>query len=76
MAYAAAHGHMDIVLLMLQRGAKDYDEAMDSAAEHGHADIVDLMLKAGATAYDRAIDSAVGHREVVELIKRWRARNS
>jgi ankyrin repeat protein len=51
---------------------------MASAAEYGHKHIVELLLKAGATDYNRAISVAEenGCGEVVDLIKRWRARNS
>ena len=40
MASAAFGGYMDIVRLMLNRGANDYNSAMENAARGGHIDIV------------------------------------
>ena len=45
MAYAAEDGYIDIVRLMLQRGANDYNKTILNAAEGGYTYIVELMLK-------------------------------
>jgi hypothetical protein len=45
MVCAATGGHRNIVELMLQKGATDYNLAMARAAKGGHTDIVDLLLK-------------------------------
>lgn len=45
MASAARGGHRDIVDLMLQLGATDYNWAMASAASGGHRDIVELIQR-------------------------------
>jgi len=40
MTSAAYGGHMDIVKLMIEKGATDFNQAMRLAAEGGHMDIV------------------------------------
>ena len=45
MTYAALYGHLDIVLLMLQQGANNYNEVLSKAAREGHQNIVELMLE-------------------------------
>jgi len=48
MSSAAKSGRMDIVDIMLQQGATDYDYEMWRAAKGGHMNIVELMLQLGA----------------------------
>jgi hypothetical protein len=40
---AALGGHKEIVQIMLDLGAKDYDEAMACAARNGHKEIVQMI---------------------------------
>ena len=70
MTNAARGGHLDIVRLMLSRGANNYNEAMTRAALRGHLEIVRLMLDQGADAYNEAMTSAAlrGHLEIVRLM--------
>ena len=69
MAEAAFFGYLDIVHLMLFRGANNYNTglmtaasgghlAMVAAADHGHIEIVRLMLSHGATDFNRAMGKA------------------
>ena len=44
MVEAAQNGHLEIVQLMLDKGATDYDSVMNVAAQNGHLEIVQLML--------------------------------
>ena len=70
MALAAKHGQKDIVELMIQKGATDFDWAMAFAAENGHKDIVKLMIQKGATNFKISMASAAryGHKDIVELM--------
>lgn len=58
MIEATENGHIEIVKLMLDKGATDYNEAMRSAAWGGYVDIIQLMLEKGATNYDDAMINA------------------
>jgi hypothetical protein len=40
---AALRGHKEIVQMMLDLGANNYDEAMANAAEGGHKEIVQMI---------------------------------
>ena len=42
---AAEGGHIEIVKLMLEKGATDYNRVMYKAAKGGHMDIVKCMLE-------------------------------
>jgi hypothetical protein len=64
---------MEIVELMLELGASDYNWTMTAAALEGHKEIVERMLQLGANAYNSAMTVAVreGHDEIVALIKSY-----
>ena len=47
MIIAALAGHMNIVQLMVEKGAIDWDWAMRSAAYGGHMNIVQFMIEKG-----------------------------
>ena len=70
MANASEGGHMEIVQLMLKKGANYYDHAMASAALGGHMDIMRLMLNKGANDYNEAMAEAArgGHMDIVQLM--------
>lgn len=70
MRQAARGGHMEIVNLMLQRGATNYSETMANAAAEGHIDIVKLMLDKGAKEYNWAMVAATSgnHIDIVRLM--------
>ena len=68
---AARCGHRDIVELMIENGATDFNSALQNAAAGGHRDIVELMIEKGATDFYGALCSAAnggGHRDIVELL--------
>ena len=50
--WAAEGGHIDIVKLMLERGADNFYDIMYSASRGGHIDIVKLMLGQGADEFN------------------------
>ena len=41
--YASLNGNLNIVELMFEKGANDYNEAMTSEARNGHLNIVELI---------------------------------
>ena len=51
---AASGGHQNIVELMLEQGATNYNHAMSIAAYYGHESIVRLLLDHGASDYNTA----------------------
>ena len=66
---AALGGHMDIVQLMLNKGAHP-DYGLSGAAMGGHMDIVQLMLSKGAINYNWGLFGAAGggHMDIVQLL--------
>ncbi len=52
MAYAAEVGHIDIVKLMLNKGAVNIDIAMGQASLSGQTGMVDFLISQGATHCD------------------------
>ena len=67
---ASSIGSLPLVKYFLDKGAKDYNQAMAYAAEGGHLDIIKMMLDLGATDYDRAMASAArgGHLDIVKMM--------
>jgi hypothetical protein len=67
---AAEGGHMEIVKLMIEKGATAFNSAMVYAAEGGNMEIVKLMIEKGATAFNSAMVYAVrgGHMEIVKFM--------
>ena len=66
----AVGGHESIVRLMLDQGATNYNEAMNSAAYCGQIHIVRLMLEKGANDFNDVMETAAlnGHISIVELM--------
>jgi ankyrin repeat protein len=70
---AAVHGHIDIVQLMLERGATNHDKVMKTAAKYGHVNIIELMLD-DTKDYGQIIDIASKHHHgniVIMLLKKF-----
>ena len=70
MTNATLNGHIEIVRLLLQQGANNYNEVLSKAAREGHQNIVELMLEEGADDYNMAMTEAAsqGHQNIVELM--------
>jgi Ankyrin repeats (3 copies) len=68
--YAAEGGNMEIVKMMLEKGAKDFDLTTAMAAKGGYMGIVKLMIEKGFTNFNWAMRSAAfgGHMEIVKLM--------
>lgn len=48
MAHACLNGHKEIVELMIEKGANNFDWGLHKACEGGHKNLVLLMLELGA----------------------------
>jgi Ankyrin repeats (3 copies) len=70
MEYAALGGQMEIVKLMIEKGATDFNSSMMYAAEEGHMEIVKLMIEKGATYFNAGliIVAGRGDMEIVKLM--------
>lgn len=70
MLLASWYGQMDVVKLMLEKGADNYDRSMFIATKNGQIDIVKLMLDKGATEYNKSMNEAArhGHIDIVKLL--------
>ena len=70
MFFAADKGHIEIVKLMIEKGASDFEEGLYVASRNGHIDIAKLMIEKGAANYNFAMISASyeGQFEIVELM--------
>ncbi len=68
---AVLGGHLELVQLMLDKGANNYNAGLEGAAWGGHLELVQLMLDKGATDLDPALrlSESYGHTECAELIR-------
>jgi len=64
-------GHMDIVQLMIQKGATQFNSSMYWAARGGHLNIVQLMIQKGADDFNSAINIATEekHMDIINYLK-------
>lgn len=65
MRVASAHGNMDIVKLMIEYGANDWNECLYRACETGNLELAKLMIEHGATDFNGALVRSKG----LEIIK-------
>ncbi len=70
LASASQDGCIEIVKLMLEKGANNYDGAMVNATANGHFEIVKMMAEKGAVVYNTALVNAshCGHLDIVKLM--------
>ena len=70
MAEAAFFGYLDIVRLMLFRGANNYNTGLMTSASGGHLYIVLLMLQQGANNFSHSMVAAAynGHEDIVRFM--------
>ena len=72
--WAASHGHIEVVELLLDRGANIHvnnDDALIWAARNGHIEVVKLLLDSGAdiqAKYDKALIYA-SNNDNIEVVK-------
>jgi ankyrin repeat protein len=65
--------HINIVYLMLDKGAKNYNKSLVNAVKGYNREIVELMLHTGACNYGEAIEAAIknGAKEIIEVIQNY-----
>ena len=68
MSVAAGEGHMDLVKVMVDKGATDVNRSLRAAAYSGYMDIVKFLLNIGATDIDEAISTAVMNKQI-DIVK-------
>jgi Ankyrin repeats (3 copies) len=70
MAWAAGGGNMEIVKLMIEKGATDFNTAMENAAYGGQMEIVKFMISKGSTDFDWAMifGAEGGKMEIVKFM--------
>ncbi len=68
--YACRRGHKNIVELLLNKGANDFDSGLVNACYSGNREIIDLMLSKGADDFNDGLSYACegGHIDVVKLM--------
>ena len=68
--YAALGGNMEIVKLMIEKGATDFNETMYHTAKRGHIEIVKLMIEKGATDFNFCMYGAArfGNMDILKLM--------
>ena len=73
MIEAAEFGHINIVHLMIEKGAAFFNNALFYAAKGGHLKIVQLMIEKGANYFEWAIDEAKesGHEKIAEYLQQF-----
>lgn len=83
--YAAERGYLDIVQLLVDNGADEYNDSIVTAAQYGHIDIVKLMINLAILSgtlrrniynnvlYDAAMNE---HPEIVKLMLELGATNA
>ena len=58
MGWACNGGHLEIVKLMIEKGATDWDYGMANACKRGHLEIVKFMIEKGACDWNRGMANA------------------
>jgi len=67
---ACEHGHLEIVKLMIDQGATNWNNGLYIACKYGHLEIVKLMIEQGATDWNTGLEGACysGNIEIVKLM--------
>ena len=68
--FACINGHIDIVNLMIEKGANDWNGSLFNACWNGHIDIVNLMIDKGANDWNGGLYHACyrGNIDIVNLM--------
>ena len=69
MSVAARGGHIDIVKLLIEKGADYWNGGMRGAALGGHIDIMEFFIEKGADDWNKGINGAVrgGRMDIIEF---------
>ncbi len=64
------HGHIDIVKLLIEKGANSWNSGLCYACHGGHMDIVKFMIEKGADNWRGGLEGACrgGHMNIVKLM--------
>ena len=67
---ACQGGHMDIVNLMIEKGADRWNSGLVYACSGGHIAIVKLMIEKGANQWNWGLEAACvgGHIDIVKIM--------
>ena len=67
---ACLGGHIELVNLMISRGADDWNNGLSGACRGGHIELVNLMISRGADDWNYGLSGACygGHIELVNLM--------
>tara|TARA_R110001599_G_scaffold9946_2_gene49198 strand:- start:128 stop:733 length:606 start_codon:yes stop_codon:yes gene_type:complete len=70
MAYASMCGNMDIIKLMIDKGATNFNLSLIYAAEEGYINIVEFAIDMGATNFNSGMIHAImgGHIDMAKLM--------
>ena len=68
--HAARAGQIDIVQLMINKGASDFNWAIEGASLGGHLDMVKIFIDKGAQIFSATLGNAVlgGNLNIVKLL--------
>ncbi len=70
LASACEGGQKEIVELMIEKGANNFDRGLYNACVGGHKEIIELMISKGANDFNRGLNGACygGNKEIIELM--------
>jgi ankyrin repeat protein len=68
--YICIGGNIDVVRLMISRGANNWNYGLYGACEGGHLELANLMISYGANNWDWGLEGACigGHLELARLM--------
>ena len=74
---ACRGGHLEIINMMLSKGATNYNWGLEGACLGGHLELVKMMLDLGANNYNKGLDNAClgGNIAIVNLMINLGANN-
>ena len=66
---ASKQGHLDLVQLFINKGANNWNWALEGASKGGHKDLVQFLIDKGANNWNCGLHSASfeGHNDLVQL---------
>ena len=72
MLEAAGDGHIDVVMLMIRKGANNWNGGLNTASMGGWIELVKLMIENGATNQSEGLYWAkrFGHTDIAEYLRK------
>ncbi len=70
LAGACEGGHKEIIELMIEKGASNFNQGLSHACSGGHIEIVELMISKGANDFARGLKVACNHnhKDIISLM--------